>query len=70
MKKLFLLAACLGFLVWNHMAHAGTFTPAFTVDYQTCGTNPTVSGSAVTFGSGTACAAGRVVSTHGYTNIT
>jgi hypothetical protein len=70
MKKLFLSAACLGFLVWNHMAHAGTFTPTFTVDYQTCGTNPTVSGSAVAFGSGTACAAGRVVSTHGYTNIT
>ena len=70
MKKLYIIAACLGLLTWNHMAHAGTFTPSFAIDYQQCGTNPTISGAGTVFGSGTTCAAGRVVSTHGYTNIT
>ena len=60
---------------WNHPMllqapkTASTFTPSFVVDYAKCGTNPVISGASVTFGSGTTCAAGRVVSTHGYKNI-
>jgi len=48
---------------------AATYTPAFTVDYQTCGNKPVVSGNAVTFGAGTTCNAGRVVSQQAYKNI-
>jgi hypothetical protein len=40
---------------------AATYTPSFELDYQKCGTNPTIAGSSVTFGTGSTCAAGRVV---------
>lgn len=52
------------------LAQAATYTPSFVVDYQKCGTDPTISGSSVTFGTGSTCAAGRVVSTKVYKNIT
>jgi hypothetical protein len=48
-------------------------TPSFVLDYSascTQGGAPTISGNAVTFGSGTQCQAGRIVSTQSYANIT
>lgn len=65
MKKLFAILA-LGIAA---VAQAATYTPAFTVDYQTCGNKPVVSGNSVTFGAGTTCNAGRVVSQQAYKNI-
>ena len=52
------------------ITEAATFTPTFTVDYNSCGNDPVVFGSSVTFGSGSTCYAGRVVSNQGYKNIT
>lgn len=51
-------------------AQAASYTPTFELDYQKCGSDPVISSSSVTFGSGSTCAAGRVVSTRSYKNIT
>lgn len=50
-------------------ATSTTFTPSFVVDYNKCGTDPVISGNSVTFGEGTTCEAGRLVSQQGYVNI-
>jgi hypothetical protein len=50
-------------------ATSNTFTPSFVVDYNKCGTDPVISGNSVTFGEGSTCEAGRLVSQHGYVNI-
>jgi azurin len=57
-------------LVFCGILEAATYTPSFELDYQKCGSNPVIAGSSVTFGSGSTCAAGRVVSTKAYKNIT
>ena len=47
--------------------------PSFVLDYSANCTDkgaPTISGNSITFGSGTQCQAGRLVSTQSYTNIT
>lgn len=47
--------------------------PSFILDYSancTAGSAPIISGNSVTFGSGTQCQAGRLVSTQSYANIT
>ena len=52
---------------------ATTITPSFVLDYSTnCtpGGAPTISGNSISFGSGTQCQAGRIVSTQSYANIT
>lgn len=66
MKKLFAILA----LSITAATQAATYTPSFTVDYQTCGNKPVVSGNSVAFGAGTTCNAGRVVSQQAYRNIT
>ena len=77
MKKLLVilslvaLAACTK--TTSEAPKASAVTPAFVLDYSancTSGGAPTISGNAVTFGSGTQCQAGRIVSTQSYTNIT
>ena len=47
-----------------------TFKPTFEADYNNCGNMPVTSVNSVTFGSGSDCNAGRVVSVKGYKNIT
>jgi hypothetical protein len=66
-KSIFLITL----LTLGGLAQAGTtYTPKFVVDYEDCGTNPTVSTpGAVSFGT-SSCAAGRVVSDRAYKNIT
>jgi hypothetical protein len=79
MKKIIALIAIavLAIAAWYHhptmmqlYTGGNTFTPSFVVDYAKCGTAPTISESTVTFGAGSTCAAGRVVSQHGYKNVT
>ena len=65
-----LLAACQPNSTAVKATQQNTYTPSFVLDYQKCGTDPVISGSAVTFGTGSTCAAGRVVSTTAYKNIT
>jgi hypothetical protein len=67
MKFKYILLAAMFFC---GMTEAATFTPTFTVDYSTCGNDPVVFDSSVTFGSGSTCYAGRVVSNQAYKNIT
>jgi hypothetical protein len=77
MKKLLVilslvaLAACTK--TTSEAPKASSVTPSFVLDYSancTSGGAPTISGNSVTFGSGTQCQAGRIVSTQSYTNIT
>jgi hypothetical protein len=77
MKKLLVilslvaLAACTK--TTSEAPKASSVTPSFVLDYSancTSGGVPTISGNSVTFGSGTQCQAGRIVSTQSYTNIT
>jgi len=77
MKKLLVilslvaLAACTK--TTSEAPKASSVTPTFVLDYSancTSGGAPTISGNSVTFGSGTQCQAGRIVSTQSYTNIT
>ena len=76
MKKLLavafvlLLTACQPNTTAVKATQQNTYTPSFVVDYQKCGTDPSISGSAVTFGTGSTCAAGRVIATQAYKNIT
>ena len=52
---------------------ATSLAPSFVLDYTancTSGGAPTISGNSITFGSGTQCQAGRIVSTQSYANIT
>jgi|TARA_R110002126_G_scaffold48524_5_gene135160 hypothetical protein len=51
-------------------ANATNYNPQFVVDYNNCGTNPSVATKgSVSFGT-TTCAAGRVISNQAYKNIT
>jgi len=77
MKKLLVilslvaLAACTK--TTSEAPKTSAVTPSFVLDYTancTSGGAPTISGNSVTFGSGTQCQAGRIVSTQSYTNIT
>jgi hypothetical protein len=77
MKKLLVilslvaLAACTK--TTSEAPKTSAITPSFVLDYSancTSGGAPTISGNSVTFGSGTQCQAGRIVSTQSYTNIT
>ena len=74
MKRLLVILAVLALAACTKTTTAPTAsTPAFVLDYTancTSGGAPTISGNAVTFGSGTQCQAGRIVSTQSYTNIT
>jgi len=77
MKKLLVilslvaLAACTK--TTSEAPKASAVTPSFVLDYTancTSGGAPTISGNAVSFGSGTQCQAGRIVATQSYANIT
>ena len=71
MKKLLVILSVLLFVAGcTKQATSTSFTPSFVVDYNGCGTDPVVSGNSVTFGSGSTCQAGRLVSQQGYVNIT
>jgi hypothetical protein len=74
MKKLLVILAVLALAACTKTTTApSASTPAFVLDYSascTSGGAPTISGNAVTFGAGTQCQAGRIVSTQSYTNIT
>jgi hypothetical protein len=62
--------AILALILFCNTLYAEIFTPNFDLDYQQCGSNPTINGSSVTFSNNNSCAAGRVVSQQGYKNIT
>ena len=74
MKRLLVILAVLALAACTKTTTAPTAsTPAFVLDYTancTSGGAPTISGNAVTFGSGTQCQAGRIVSTQSYADIT
>jgi len=74
MKRLLVILAVLALAACTKTTTApSASTPAFMLDYTancTSGGAPTISGDAVTFGSGTQCQAGRIVSTQSYANIT
>ena len=72
MKRLLVILSVLLFVTGcsKQTATSNIFTPTFTVDYNKCGTDPVVSGNSVTFGAGSTCEAGRLVSQQGYVNIT
>ena len=72
MKKLLVILSVLLFVTGcsKQTATSNIFTPTFAVDYNKCGTDPVVSGNSVTFGAGSTCEAGRLVSQQGYVNIT
>ena len=74
MKKLLVILSVLVLAACNKApaptATSNTFTPTFVVDYNKCGTDPVISGNSVTFGEGSTCEAGRLVSQQGYVNIT
>jgi hypothetical protein len=75
MKKLLVILAVLALAACTKTTSQAptASTPAFVLDYTancTSGGAPTISGNAVTFGSGTQCQAGRIVSTQSYANIT
>jgi uncharacterized lipoprotein YajG len=72
MKKLLVILSVLLFVAGCNKttATSNTFTPAFVVDYNKCGVDPVISGNSVTFGEGSDCEAGRLVSEQGYVNIT
>ena len=55
MKKLLVILSVLVLAACNKAptATSTTFTPAFVVDYNKCGTDPVISGNSVTFGAGT-----------------
>ena len=74
MKKLLVILAVLALAACTKTTSQAptASTPAFVLDYTancTSGGTPTISGNSVTFGSGTQCQAGRIVSTQSYTNI-
>jgi len=74
MKKLLVILAVLALAACTKTTTTPSASaPAFVLDYSascTSGGAPTISGNAVTFGAGTQCQAGRIVSTQSYTNIT
>jgi hypothetical protein len=77
MKKLLVILSLLALTACTQKTteapKASATAPAFVLDYTancTSGGVPTISGNAVTFGSGTQCQAGRIVSTQSYANIT
>ena len=74
MKKILVILSLLVLSACTKISEAPKATaPAFVLDYTancTSGGAPTISGNSVTFGSGTQCQAGRIVSTQSYANIT
>lgn len=76
MKKLLVILSILALTACNkppEVTNPSALAPSFVLDYSAnCTGNgaPIISGNSVTFGSGTQCQAGRVVSTQSYKNIT
>jgi len=75
MKKLLVLLSVLLLAACSKATapKVASATPSFVLDYSascTSGGAPTINGNSITFGSGTQCQAGRIVSTQSYSNIT
>lgn len=75
MKKLLVILAVLALSACTKTTSQAptASTPSFVLDYSANCTDkgaPTIDGNSITFGSGTQCQAGRLISTQSYTNIT